>query len=180
MLVLGESHYGLPDEATPDLTKNVVLGHVGDGVQLPFFDRVGELLAYKPPFQAFDRREIWNAVAFYNFVQRFPGLKPGCRPSKQDWNAAMLPFLAVVDELRPHAVLVLGRGIWNHISFQDGTASTVAVSDYQRLWTRPNGWKIAAGSIYHPTGSRGFSGKKWKPFVDDLLARGMENLGGCK
>jgi hypothetical protein len=173
LLLLGESHYGLPDEATRELTIQVVTGHIRDGVKLPFFDRCGELLTQTPVFQKFGKRDVLNAVAFYNFVQRFPGSAPGYRPTKQDWVDAMPPFLSVLDDLRPHAVLVLGRGIWNHIPFRDGTRSEVAVSDFQRLWIRPDGWRIAAASIYHPTGSHGFSVKKWQSYVDDLIERGL-------
>jgi hypothetical protein len=88
----------------------------------------------------------------------------------------MPSFLTVLDDLQPHAVLVLGREVWNHIPFRDGTISEAVGGDYQRLWTRPDGWRIATASIYHPTGSRGFSIKEWQPFVDDLLERAIRQL----
>jgi hypothetical protein len=69
--------------------------------------------------------------------------------------------------------LVLGMETWNHIRFPDGTVSEVDVSDRQRIWTRPDGWRIAATSINHPQ-SRGFSAHAWQASVDDLLSRGMK------
>jgi hypothetical protein len=171
LLVLGESHYATPDHANSDITNWVVEHHMNGTQREPFFTKWGHLLAGRDPF-ANAAGQIFDEVAFYNFIQRLVGAMHDDRPTDSDWINAQGPFLTVLDTLRPHAVLVLGMGVWDHIRFPDGSRSEVDGSDRQRLWIRPDGWRIAAAPINHPQ-SHGFSAVKWQPFVDDLLQRGM-------
>jgi hypothetical protein len=175
LLVLGESHYGDPFISNPGLTKWVVEHHANGIQREPFFTKWSNLLSNRPAFSGIGPAEIFESIAFYNFIQRVVGLHHNDRPTKDDWKNACDPFIAVLDRVRPHAVLVLGMETWNHIRFPDGTVSEPDISDRQRIWTRPDGWRIAASSVNHPQ-SHGFAAHEWQPFVDDLLLRGMKQL----
>ena len=175
LLVLGESHYATEDHAQPGITKWVVEHHMKSEPREPFFTKWSQLLANRGPFASISAVGIFDEVAFYNFVQRLVGIRHDDRPTEDDWKDACPRFLNVLDVCRPHAVLVLGMETWNHIRFPDNTRSEVAVSDRQRTWTRPDGWKVAATSINHPQ-ARGWRASDWQPMVDELLQRGLASV----
>ena len=117
LLVLGESHYGDPTEHRDrDFTRWVVR-HFGQERRARFFTRTAKVLIEdRDPGWISDaqRAEVWEHVAFYNFVLTVME-GPGHAPSNQHWEAAQAPFRTVLDVLFPQAVLILGRRVNDHV-----------------------------------------------------------------
>ena len=121
LLVLGESHYGQKGNETPDMTKEVVEWHTqrartGDGERLRFFTVVANILRGQRGWIGdSDLAEVFQEIAFYNFVQTFVGDGPRGDPTFRQWVDAQTPLKTVLDALRPDAVLVLGLELREHI-----------------------------------------------------------------
>ncbi|HIG9504431.1 TPA: hypothetical protein ACYFTC_005756, partial [Klebsiella pneumoniae] len=62
-----------------------------------------------------ERREAWQHVAFYNYVQEFVGDAGRIRPTRAMWRDAATVLEEVVAELRPDVILVLGYQMWDHL-----------------------------------------------------------------
>lgn len=117
LLILGESHYGTRGTETPTLTQDVV-NKWGRCMRYRFFTVVQKLVVNVPRGEWIPnekRAAFWDSVAFYNFVQSFPGNKPRCRPTREMWMAAKEPFLQVLEKLQPHFVVVLGVELQRHL-----------------------------------------------------------------
>jgi hypothetical protein len=111
---------------------------------------------------------FWNAVAFYNFVQTPVGNRPRQRPSEQAWAESGEAFVAVLESLAPHAVLVLGQQLWWRLTnlqlmrqSTDGEGRLAVAS------------AADAAYINHPS-SRGFSRTRWTGRIGNLLARARD------
>ena len=62
----------------------------------------------------------------------------GDQRTRLDAMESVAPFLTVLDEHQPHAVLVLGVSTWDNIRFDDGTRSVVeANTSVDRTWIAP-------------------------------------------
>ncbi|MDD9960765.1 MAG: hypothetical protein OXU70_01565 [Gammaproteobacteria bacterium] len=121
VLVLGESHYDKKGNEGPAYTKEVVrratqLPRTGKGRRQRFFTVAANVLRGKPG--RIDNRDlaaVFQEIAFYNFIQTFAGDGPRGKPTFRQWVDAQEPLKIVLDALRPHAVLVLGLELGNHI-----------------------------------------------------------------
>ncbi|WP_370621706.1 hypothetical protein NMD10_27700 (plasmid) [Citrobacter portucalensis] len=115
VLVLGESHYGVQEDYTPDFTRDVVNGHAFQS-GFRFFTMITTLLRGSPGCaDEEERREAWQHVAFYNYVQEFVGDAGRIRPTRAMWRDAAAALEEVVTELRPDVILVLGYQMWDHL-----------------------------------------------------------------
>ena len=111
ILVLGESHYGHPSELCTAFTSNVVRKWA-QARRSAFFTRVAMVLLdldQTERLEDAERADVWENVAFYNFVQELVGPSPGQRPTPEMWAAGVEPLLGILRELDPDAVLVLGK-----------------------------------------------------------------------
>lgn len=117
ILVLGESHYGDPGTEYRELTIEVVR-EWGQQKRLRFFKIAQKLICGLADGQWVSdqqRAEFWERVAFYNFVQSFPGPLPRYRPTADMWLAAVDPFNATVREFAPSVVVVLGFELFERV-----------------------------------------------------------------
>ena len=116
LLVLGESHYGECGTETSDFTTAVVR-EWAQTHRHAFFTVISKILLCKPNGRIDNetRGEVWNHVAFYNFVQSFVGDRSRIRPNSRQWIEAQAPFKEVLHHLQPDAVLVLGYRLGEHI-----------------------------------------------------------------
>ena len=115
VMVLGESHYGEPEDYAPDFTQHVINEHAFQP-GLRFFTIVTNLLrGTTDEPTAEERREAWQHVAFYNYVQEFVGDAGRIRPTRAMWRDAAAVLEEVVAELRPDVILVLGYQMWDHL-----------------------------------------------------------------
>jgi hypothetical protein len=108
-----------------------------------------------------DCNRTWHHVAFYNYIQEFSGGRARIRPKRHMWEAARSPFLAVLEELKPEAVLVVGKLLWENLP--NRVAVTDGVMSQQGILERA-GAKVPAAYIKHPA-SRGFSSMAWHSVV---------------
>jgi hypothetical protein len=165
LLLLGESQYPGPKtivspDGIPSLTDASATTENVEDLALKgrnrFFTKV--ILGLGAGQWISDERKagVWQRVAFYNFVQQWlSGSR--CRPTEQMWLAARGPLLDVIDNCRPHLVVVLGVELANHLpEFPEGVA---------RL------------AIKHPS-SRGFRYDPWSTQVAAAIDRARPHILG--
>jgi hypothetical protein len=153
VLILGESHYGEPEEETKAFTREWVEGYASSAKGNRFFTVVTKLLLALPVgirLSRGTRRTLWDSVAFYNYIQRFPGQHSRIRPTSSMWNAAAECFPAVLSELQPTFTLILGRELAGRVP---KLPSSISVCD-----------------LPHPS-SFGFEQARWSNHVQAALAR---------
>jgi hypothetical protein len=141
ILVLGESHYGLEKDKCSTTTTNVVR-QLAQNQRDSFFTKVSKVLLGLDETTYLDdqrRGEIWEHVAFYNFIQTFVANQARIPPTAEMWEAAQEPFLEVLTKLAPDMVLVLGKEL------------------SKKLPTIPKSIKVC--KINHP--SSAFSYRQW-------------------
>lgn len=180
LLVLGESHYEEVSEerefrdvdAEPTHTHEMVIrwgSRPEEGRQV-FFANLYTVLSGKP--WAPDDPELeafWNSIFFYNYVQKLvPG---GARhaPSASMWTDAEKPFRAVLEEINPDAVLVLGQRLWDNMAKQDQDLGYHSdglglICGYQLK----GGRVVPAAHTKHPS-SPGFAPLNWHKPVRNFL-----------
>ena len=173
ILVLGESHYAKSERTLADsqhepieLTRNVVRRLALGPRPHRFFTTVARLLSHLEQADRAATADLWNRIAFYNYIQDIVGSGPRMRPTKEMWADAHLPFCDVLDELRPDCVLVLGKALRHHL--------TRAPRQRLHLLSAPDRWRrldfssVWFASIPHPS-SFGFRLSAWRPTVQGLI-----------
>ena len=143
VFVLGESHYGDAGTESRSFTTEVVKEWAQEK-RHRFFTVTQRLISGLGSETDEQRAEFWEHVAFYNFVQAFPGSEPRQRPTPEMWSGAAVPFLATVQELKPHLVVVLGYELQSNLP------------------TLPEGIHVC--SVQHPS-SRGFQYEQWQSAI---------------
>lgn len=154
ILVLGEAHYGKDCEARATVTIEVIRW-LAQSIRHPFFTKVSKVLLGLGKDTWIDdnaRAEVWEQVAFYNYIQGFVGNRARVRPSSEMWERAQGPFFEVLDKLRPQVVLVLGKELAWHLP--------------------PIAKDIEICRIQHP--ATGFSYDRWNPVFAEALRRAKE------
>ena len=176
ILVLGESHYcdgcdncGLqyyPNGCIEDLTNKTVTNIIK-----------GYTDVWTPTFRKFERSlvneettnersgEIWNSVAFFNFLQvDMKRSRKGGTP--EDYVEGGKAFLEVINELQPDLIIVWGtsRLYYNMPGVKDGWIGGEELTIDG--WRVPNGYYLLKSgkksrviAVYHP--SAGYSWDWW-------------------
>ena len=183
ILVLGESHYcgnkkcmkncGIlksPEGGCEDFTQNMIINYLN-----------GYTDTWTPSFRKFERslvnkettieesQNIWNSVAFYNFLQiaMERAREGGCA---EDYEVAGTIFLEVINELQPDVIIVWGtsRLYYNMPGVKDGWIEGEELKIDG--WKVPNGYyKLQNGkksrviAVYHP--STGYSWDWWHKVI---------------
>ena len=134
LVVLGESHYHEDLEfSEPGFTQDVVRTW-GQQQRHRFFTVIAKVLRGSEDWiDDATRGEMWEHVAFYNFVQSVV-LGPRTPPTFRQWCEAQTPFESVIQSLEPDAVLLLGWRLAEHILRQPED--------------------VSFGTIAHPSSSR--------------------------
>ncbi|MNS49445.1 hypothetical protein D3C72_820530 [compost metagenome] len=165
ILVLGESHYIQPEWDAGDRMTIQAVEENGLRKRHPFFTKVAKLVLDRRDHITDDeRRQFWNSVAFYNYVQESVGLSPRDRPTDVMWASAGPAFLSQLAELRPHCMIVLGQGLWGwlpkpaHEQADPFALKVFELADH----------KVFATYTKHPSG-RGFNYDTFGPQVQQLL-----------
>ena len=107
VLVLGESHYGGTENEYPEFTQWVV-ENFGRHRRHRFFTTVQKVIqgtarGHRLPDE--QRACFWPTVAFYNYVQSIVGARPRARPTEEMWQGAQLPFLNLLEAVRPQILV---------------------------------------------------------------------------
>ena len=187
LLILGESHYGGPEKYRRSLTREVIEDQ-WSGHSYRYFTGVQK--AVLGPSKEVDAKDFWQSVAFYNFIQRLVGEKPGARPTSSMWKEAAAPFRKILNRLGPTHMIATGlaRGrLWDRLPgdedfWSDAPEDEVAtirklVPDrFKTCEQERQGWlgryrhgsgKCLVVKIQHP--SRGFSSEQWHPVIQNFL-----------
>lgn len=165
ILLLGESHYGEPDQR-PSLTRDLTQGYVG-GWNHRFW--TGLMRMVEGPDKPIDRKIFWEKVAFYNYVQAIVGEKAGIAPEPRHFEESAAAFYSVLNYLKPTHVLVVEKRLRLHMPEKifsqrrsvilGGMPREVSVIGYGE-------GQALASWTNHPSRS---SPKKWHPVVADFL-----------
>lgn len=175
VLILGESHYCSPDK--PELVglyesngTQITVEEYTTKARHPFFSKLTSVISGRDrnSLNSSEMREVWESVAFYNYIPRYVAVESRVPPSNEDFQAgaAMLP--SVLDTHDIEAILVCGYRLWWWLL--KGTAEGYA-GDPQQAAFHDVGPALAA-RMMHP--SAGFSWPKWRPMVETLLAKVKE------
>ena len=122
VLVVGASHYEWCKKCAMEKVERgedttcrcVIDGFQPDGIQ---HWRNIEYAFFGKPIDRTTREAFWQAIAYYNFVQRIVGFWAGGRkrapsPTPAMWHEARSLFPTVLRALRPDLVVVLGSIVW--------------------------------------------------------------------
>lgn len=178
ILVLGESHWGNPNCRYPEFTRDVVRRAVFEGRDR-FFTKVAKLVRGVPVGAYLDTpsyRDFWNRVVFYNYVQELVGPTHDCRPAPAQWETGKAPFLQLIREQRPQAIVVLGKELWANLPSpaQPTSESDAAGQKFEVHWYDCGQGQFAAAAwVNHPS-SWGWRYQPWPPRVARLLHRAVE------
>lgn len=175
LLLVGDSHYASdPGDAEPELTRKIVTRFMG-GEPMPFFAKSASVVSGASDVAEVD---VWDLVAFYNYVQNLAGATHEDIPTNEMYSNAAVPFERVLHSLKPDGLIVLCQRTWNHIGngFPRGTISTPVDGDNTiRRWLYPSGLAVMATWTNHPSGSHGFRPADWHERIRKFLniARGQ-------
>ena len=121
------------------------------------------------------RREFWNSVAYYNFVQTIVGEYAGGpkrpRPSPQMYASSSEAFLRVLESLTPDVVIVLGFTLWPRLP-DDGPNGKLSVlikdgKELQRCqYLLSTGKQVLACRVRHPSAGLG---RPWFPVIEKAI-----------
>jgi hypothetical protein len=116
ILVVGESHYGSGDQ-NPSFTRTVVKKW-GQDNRRSFFTVVAKLLlghGRGVKVRTVQRKQFWEKIAFYNYVQEFVGPRPRMRPTPAMWKRSEKAYHQVLCDLKPDLVVVLGKQLAKYL-----------------------------------------------------------------
>lgn len=175
LLILGESHYDEGDAYSPDeqreFTKDIVRrwGAEAKGYQR-FFANVFRTFNDGESHHTSDAfRDFWGKVFFYNYVQE---LVPGgarVRPSSQTWANSADAFHSVLDDVKPDAVVVVGRTTWNMMSERNAKRIADDPDGLGAVWLYEyDGGQCYVAHTHHPS-KTGFSAAERRPKVKQFL-----------
>ena len=179
ILVIGESFYCSEEDAVATLTEKVVTDYlkIRDGESL---DNKG---GWTNTYLKFERslvghgtkpkesREIWNSIAFYNYLQ-VPMSGPRESGVAIDYKNAENAFFEVINELQPDLIIVWGVGkLFNNMPEDRWTWGEQLVVDG---WSIKNGYyqldnekRTRCIAVYHP--STGYQWDWWHKVIEGQL-----------
>jgi hypothetical protein len=176
LLVLGESHYLAEGDASPNFTQRLLQRLVEEGrtkgFKTPYFRNVFYILTGKRSRDVSDDcwANVWNSVAFYNYIQSLRISGPRIRPTSDEWLDAKEAFRNVLSQLNPQLVLITGIQLLGHAGKIDD-AKQSAERPGILLPTR-DGEFAYARATYHPSSARFLARRQnCLEVVQELLSR---------
>lgn len=167
VLVLGESHYCANEsDATPDITRKVIED---------FLNPSSEWEPYKNTYTKFERAlagkeldasnkiELWNHIAFYNYVQE-PMKGARFAPTEEQYKKSEKAFWKVIEELTPDYIIVWGIRLYNKLPEVGYRYQGDVSDDLYDLWVYNKTTLVLP--IYHP--SAGFDWYYWHNVIATL------------
>ena len=139
ILVLGESHYsGEGDDLGKEFTDYVVRRYAKreTGERRPFFTIIAKIIDNQLNNET--AKDLWDNVAFYNYVQVLVGKGPRERPTDEMFNKSNEAFRQVITELKPDIVVVLGRRLSSHLDYYKDSFNSFLSETILCKWTHPS------------------------------------------
>lgn len=180
LMVLGESHYCANPETEdrPELTCYVMED---------LFNPTSPHEEYKNTYTKFERalsgkavnvsdktgkREAWESVLFYNYVQT-PMNAPRTPPSKKQFEDSEKAFFEVLETYRPHKVVAWGSRLYNNLPKGGLQQADLTLADGSSIevwsYTLADGQVVEVLPCTHP--SAGFSWEHWHTVIQEFLKR---------
>jgi hypothetical protein len=165
LMILGESHYcANPEtEATEDITIKVI-----EDLLDPFSEHEGYKNTYtkfakavvgEKQFSDETKKEFWQHVIFYNYVQTSIS---GARlsPTTEQFRNSEQAFFEIISQYQPDLIIVWGKRLYNNLP-QQGTqlpdlqiSQGIYAGESSEVWSYTIGGKtIALLPITHPSAS---------------------------
>jgi hypothetical protein len=147
LLIVGESHYDEGQTYTQEqirtFTTDIVRtwGAEAKGHQRFFANIFRTLNEPNADHTSEAFRSFWHRVFFYNYVQSFVRGGARVRPTAKMFADSADAFHAVLNDVKPEAVLVMGQATWDHMSErnavlvdhdEDGLGINLAISIRRR------------------------------------------------
>jgi hypothetical protein len=158
VLIVGKSYYGDPG-GEDDETSQKVIEQVGPEEREALFTTTAKLVLGMSERESLSdeiRSWFWDHVAYYSYLQTVPGPTATNEPAAQAWEDAEEPFREVVDDLEPHALLVLGKDLGEHLPDLETHDLETCV-------------------VHHPRDDK-FDYAVWRPLVRDMITTAQEAL----
>lgn len=187
ILVLGESHYcAKTEDDRPSLTNDIIND---------LLDPESEHEPYKNTYTKFiksltgfydgltndQKRDAWNHILFYNYVQEAMN-KPRQSPSEKQFYEAQAPFFEVLERNSPDMIIVWGKRLYNRLprygkQHPDLDLPLDLGKDCSlEIWAyEVKGKWIPVLSINHPSGA--YSYKKWATAIRCFIIKYLNNDG---
>ncbi len=176
LLVLGESHYSDHHELgsyEPGMTLDVVARYrTGERERwMRTFDNLAAAIAgsSKRLIGREGVNSIWEQIAFYNYVPVVAASGSRTPPSEAHFALGAPPFEILLENLRPHAILVCGYRLWARFIPRHASDYTDNVWKPSTPFALIGEQKIPALRMAHP--STGYSPSFWTPHITELLDR---------
>ncbi len=127
ILILGESHYcdgckpdvceepsDAPDCDLQNFTRDMIINHINKTNKRTFVTKLENALKEAMDFTDASQN-VFDYVAYYDYIQQIVAPSPGIAPKKEMWENAQEPFLEVLENLKPDFMLVLSERLWNNM-----------------------------------------------------------------
>jgi hypothetical protein len=175
LLILGESHYDEGETYSPEVqkefTKDIVKrwGAEAEGYRRFFANVYRTFNESDGHHSSEDFRSFWTKVFFYNYVQELVSGGPRQRPSSPAWASSADAFHSVLDDVKPEAVVVVGKTTWNMMSERNAERIADDPDGLGPIWR----YDYEGGACYvahtnHPS-KTGYSATEWRPRVSRFL-----------
>jgi hypothetical protein len=181
ILVLGESHHSEEHPVgslVPELTQEVMEFYSRTqkrGEWMRTLDNVAWALSgqTKVELAQEDHRgefTVWRSVAFYNYIPVVLAKSArGNRPNWQHFQQAVLPFEAVLRDLKPHILIVCGYELFPRVLAAHWPTTLPSPWDFKSLYVdvaTPSRMRVIR--MLHP--SAGFSHKSWHSALSQAIS----------
>ena len=177
LLILGESHYDKNSDTAPserNFTQRLTHAYMKGCWKHAFWTNIMQVVmgCHYTEITTAQKEAFWQSVALYNYIQVMLE-RSGRHPPQCAWWASRPAFEAVLEALRPHALLILGVRTWNnlpcatpdsgHTDCQGPALGACELGGHTWQYVLPDGHLVLAAGIRHPAG--GFAWEKWHPVV---------------
>ena len=172
VLVLGESHYcdeELSDEELSSFTRDVLDCYLNSKERYSWMRTFlkFERALFNKVTDIKDRKNIWNHLMFYNYLQR-PLHGTRMAGDLEDYKDATDPFFAILKIYKPDYIIVWGRRLFANLPYENGVEGEYMPSVDMNSWSyQIDGLTIKILPIYHP--SVGFSWDYWHEVIVEFF-----------
>ncbi len=168
LLLLGESQYSWLDDGEirhpgENHAAELVTEAIGMEASRFMMTLTRALSRREAPSRA-ERESAWAQAAFVNFVDESVGIGARIRPSAEMWSSARSRFRSLLEELRPHTVIVLGKECWTNLPDAD-----LHLTDDVQGYRLRDGSAAICWAVQHP--ARGLSWRRLAQLIAFSTAR---------